>query len=301
MRILTSIFLVLIAFSFSAQKFEFNAGGKISLLFTVGSHQSSIGLGFNGYVGCRYAQLNAGTRIRMFGNNLGNRNNMYEWRHELGAVLMCGPLDNPLQFEYSAALHQQQSKYSLGYAYLWYFDNKETSQRSGTWNIGIGRIDIQFENDVFGGQAKDRFRTGNITASYRDSINKFAIGVQLWTGETRNSVWNKTPMKKAPSGYRDLTPLPYGKLNHGILYAEIKRLGPYNQFAGGRIGRDSEQTRHLIQNRFTHDLMILPKSVERNTPHYPRLDSLGNNVFSKKETRKAKFYFSTFVNDGGLY
>ena len=301
MRKISVIFLLLISnWSFS-QSLPIDYGFKFQLLATIGTHQSSVGLSFNTYAGCRYVQINAGTRFRLFGNDLGNRKKVKEWRHELGAVLMAGPLNNPIQFEYSGALHQQKSAYSLGYSYLWYFDNTETSQRSGTWNLGIKHFDIQFENDVFGGQAKDRFRTGALFVSYRDSLRKCGIGLQLWTGETRNSVWYKTPMPKAPSGYRDLTPLPYGKLNHGILYAEIKQKTDYNQYIGGRIGWDSEQIRHIFQNRLVHDLMLLPKSVERNTPHYPRLDANGNNVFSRKEIRPDRPYFSVFLNDGGLY
>lgn len=287
--------------SASAQQNTLDFGGKIQLLATIGSHQSSFGIGFNAYAGFDYAQLNIGTRLRLFGNNYGKRNNMKEWRHELGAVIMWGKQESPIQFEYSGAYHQQKTNYSLGYVYYWYFDDVETSQRSGAWNLGLKHVDILFENDVFGGQAKDRFRTGAITISYRDTINKYSMGIVLWTGETRHSVWNKTPMKKCPSGYRDLTPLPYGKLNHGILFAEYKRLIDYNQYFGFRIGRDSEQTRHLVQNRFTHDLILLPKSVERNTPHYPRLDINGNNVFEKKDVRPATFYFSTFLNDGAIY
>lgn len=293
-------FLLLVV-QLRAQSLEINSGVKLSLLATIGSHQSSLGLRFNAFVGCRYAQLNGGTQIRLFGNNLGKRVNMYEWRHELGAVAMWGQETNPVQFEYSGALHQQKSKYSLGYAYIWYFDNKETSQRSGTWNLGLGRVDLQFENDVFAGQAKDRFRTGTLFLSYRDSLNKYGLGVQLWTGETRHSVWYHEPLPKCPSGYRDLTPLAYGKLNHGILFAEWKyRFTDFN-YVGGRIGWDIEQVRHVVQNRFTHDLILLPKSIERNTPHYPRLDDKGNNVFTRKEIRKTTPYFSVFLNDGGLY
>ena len=297
------IFLLFLFFGsfINAQKSPIEFGGKLQLLVTIGSHQSNIGLGFNVYTGFKYAQINLGSKVRFFGNNYGKRNHMHEWRHEVGAVAMWGKQTNSIQFEYAGALHQQRTAYSLGYSYIWYFDNVSTSQRSGVWNLGLGHFDLLFENDVFGGQAKDRFRTGAVSLSYRDSLNKYAIGVILWTGETRNSVWNKTPMEKCPSGYRDLTPLPYGKLNHGILFGEYKRLIDYNQFFGLRIGRDSEQTRHLVQNRFAHDLLILPKSVERNTPHYPRLDSNGNNVFEKQLVRPATLYFSTFLNDGELY
>lgn len=112
------------------------------------------------------------------------------------------------------------------------------------------------ENDVFGGQAKDRFRTGHFLAHYRLNEHiKLTAGLNIWTGETRESKWNKSPGIKMPNGFRDLSPLPYGKTSHGLLYGGIHiNLPMYGQVAQARIGVDSEHVRHSFQNRLMHDL-----------------------------------------------
>lgn len=290
------------AIQLSAQHwYSTSAGARLSLMFAIGSHQSSVGVGLNTYLAVPNAQFNAGTTYRFFASNLGGRCHFGEWRHSLGLVIRGGKTSNPVNLDFGAALHQSSAPYSLGYAYLWYLDKVGTSQRSGIWNVGMRRVDISFENDVFGGQAKDRFRTGNLTVSYRDSFQKASFGLQLWTGETRFSKWNKVPSDKMPSGYRDLTALPYGYGNHGNLFVEYKQTMDAHQVAGFRMGVDSEQIRHIFQNRISHDLILLPKGIERNTPHYPRLDQYGKNVFSRKEARKPIPYFQVFFNDGLPY
>ena len=276
-------------------------GVQAQFTANIGTHKTTIGLKINTYLAFDYVQLNLGTAYRYNAFNLGQRSCFGEWRHTAGLVLMAGKETNPINFKWDGSLHQTKRPYSIGYAYLWYFDPLGTSQHSGTWNFGIKRVDIQFENDVFGGQAKDRFRTGNLQVSYRDSLRSLGVGLMIWTGETRHSVWNKTPMEKCPSGYRDLTSLPYGKLNHGVLYVTGQHLIDYKQTVSLSIGDDSEQVRHLFQNRLTHDLILLPKKVQRNTPHYPRLNENGENVFQRKEKRPDKFYFQTGINDLFLY
>jgi len=301
MRMTLLLFLFVSCSAVAQQWQEAHWGVKFSVLIGIGTHQSSLGVSANTYGAIANAQINAGATYRFFARNLGDRCHFGEWRYTTGLVLMAGKTKNSVNMDWDGALHQSNKPYSLGYAYIWYFDKVGTSQRSGTWNIGINRVDIQFENDVFGGQAKDRFRTGNLVVSYRDSLHKLSVGLQMWTGETRHSVWDRTPREKMPSGYRDLTKLPYGNLNHGIFYIEYKQQMAFRQAAGLRVGVDSEQIRHIFQNRLSHDLVLIPKSIERNTPHYPRLDILGDIVFKKKDARPALPYYRVFLNDGLFY
>ena len=72
---------------------------------------------------------------------------------------------------------------------------------------------------------------------------------------------------------------------------------PYGNILQMKVGVDSERFRHAFQNRLTHDLIILPKKVTRNTPHYPRLDENGCPVFEKELVRKDKWYFQVGLND----
>jgi hypothetical protein len=95
--------------------------------------------------------------------------------------------------------------------------------------------------------------------------------------------------------------LPYGRTSHGIFYTSGQQTFANGQVASLHLGVDSEQVRHFFQNRLVHDLILLPKKVQRNTPHYPRLDKDGNNVFGRKEKRPDVFYFQAGVNDLFLY
>ncbi len=281
--------------------YSLDFGVNASLFVSLGSHQTSIGGKLNTFLGIQNMQLNSGITTRYFVKNIGSRCHFWEHRIGFGAVVRWGERKNPVNYNFDVALHNSAHKYSLGYGYLWYFDPVGTKQRSGTWNLGIERIDLQFENDVFGGQAKDRFRTGGLSVSYRDSIQQIAIKLILWTGETAKSVWSRTPQLKQPSGFRDLSSLPYGYLNHGILCIEYSCVVSFNQTVGGRIGWDSEYTRHVFQNRISHDLIFLPKKIERNTPHYPMFDEFGNNVWTRKAARKPKFYGKLFIGDDLFY
>jgi hypothetical protein len=287
--------------SFAQQWEREHVGIQLQLLATVGSHKTSVGIKLNTYVAFDYAQLNVGTAYRFHKANLGGRMNFGEWRHHTGLVVMAGKETNPVNFNWDGALHQSKRPCSIGYSYLWYVDKVGTTQRSGTWNFGIRRVDIQFENDVFAGQGKDRFRTGNFYVSYRDEQRSAGIGFMIWTGESAHAIWNRTPMRHSPSGYRDLTPLPYGKSSHGVLYFGGQQTFAARQVASLQVGVDSEQIRHVFQNRLIHDLIIFPKKMKRNTPHYPRLNAQGENVFSKQEKRPDVLYFQTAVNDLFLY
>lgn len=298
-------FLVILFFnsyiSIGQKWYEEDYGIRFTLMASFGTHQNSIGAKISLYGGIQNIQINSGFTSRYFITNLGSRCHFWEHRIGLGGVVRWGKKENPENYQFDVALHNSKHNYSLGYGYLWYFDPVGTKQRSGTWNLGVKRVDIQFENDVFAGQSKDRFRTGALSVGYRDSIQQASIKLIMWTGETRHSTWYKDPNEKQPSGYRDLTKNPYGYLNHGILTIEYQHLLAFNQSAGARLGWDSEYIRHVFQNRISHDLVMLPKNIERNTPHYPMLDEFGNNVWQRKDARKPKFYGKLFIGDDLFY
>src|SRR3989344_1511679 len=176
---LTGLFLMCSFCALSQQWQRKHWGVQAQFTANIGTHKTTIGFKLNSYLAFDYVQLNVGTAYRYNAFNLGQRGCFSEWRHTTGLVLMAGKETNPINFNWDGALHQTKRPYSIGYAYLWYFDPLGTSQRSGTWNIGIKRVDIQFENDVFGGQAKDRFRTGNLHVSYRDRLRSLGVGLMI--------------------------------------------------------------------------------------------------------------------------
>ena len=104
-------------------------------------------------------------------------------------------------------------------------------------------------------------------------------------------------MDKCPSGVRCLDELPYGKTSHGIISFGASRKIVYNQIVTLKSGYDSEGTRHIVQNRVGHDLIFLPKGIQRNTPHYPRLNEDGMPVYTKKDVRKNRFFYQVNLNE----
>lgn len=294
------IFFLLFLTPFSSFEQTFKAekvGMSIGILFNVGAHVNSVGIAFNGYYHDYFYQINAGSTFTFNLTNYGKRKHFWETRNSLGLILLGGKKEMTPDFQLNGLLHNSNYNYGLGYNYIWYFDNAKTSQLSGGWAVHLKSFSLLLENDIFGGQGKDRFRTGHLTMNYRLKDFKISTGLNIWTGETANSIWNKEGFDKCPSGYRELENLPYGKTSHGILYGGISFNLGYGQFANTRIGVDSEKIRHAFQNRLMHDLIFLPKKFERKTPHYPRLDDLGCPVFEDSLVRKSKFYFQLGINE----
>jgi hypothetical protein len=265
--------------------------------FNFGSHVQQIGIFAKSYYSPHFIQLNLGSSFTFNLKSYGTRRNMWESRTYLGLIALGGKRNNDIDFQLDGLNHQSTFNHAIGFNYLWYFDNKKTSQLSGGWSIRINKFSILFENDVFGGQAKDRFRTGVLQFNYLHLQHKFGIGAYIWTGETGGSNWIKTPQQNCPNGFRNLEDAKYGKTSHGILYGTYQYNFSGNNFTQLKLGIDSEQVRHVIQNKITHDLMFLPKKLPRNTPHYPRLDSEGCATFKKENKRKDKIYIQLNLNE----
>jgi hypothetical protein len=272
-------------------------GFQLGAIVQFGSHINALGISGNIYYTDFFYQFNVSSQLKYNFTSLGNRTHFWENRNAAGLMLLAGKKNISPDFQFDALNHQTKFSNALGYNYIWYFDQAGTSQRSGGWGLHLRYFSLLFENDVFGGQQKDRFRTGTIQLNYRYKDWKFFTNLNLWTGETANSFWNKTPLPKCPSGYRCLENLPFGKTSHGILSVGFSRNFLEKQTTSFKIGIDSEHIRHATQNRFAHDLLILPKSVERNTPHYPRLNEEGKPVFEKSEVRKSRIYFQSGINE----
>ncbi len=272
-------------------------GFQIGAVAQFGSHINALGISGNIYYSDFFYQFNVSSQLKYNFTNLGNRTHFWENRNGLGLILLAGKKNLSPDFQFDALNHQTKFSNGLGYNYLWYFDQAGTSQRSGGWGLHLRYFSLLFENDVFGGQQKDRFRTGTMQLNYRFQDWKFFTNLNLWTGETANSHWDKNPLPKCPSGFRSLENLPYGKTSHGVFAFGFYHNFLEKQNASFKIGIDSEHIRHATQNRFAHDLLILPKNLERNTPHYPRLNEEGIPVFEKSEVRKSKIFFQSGVNE----
>jgi hypothetical protein len=290
------IFLFLANIVFSQTKTIHNVGFTTGVVLNLGTHVNSIGVIFKSYYTEHFYQVNAGTSFVWNLTSYGHRKKFFENRTYLGAVLLGGKKDNLIDYQLDGLSHQTTFRNGLGYNYLWYFDKAGTTQLSGGFSLFINKVSILFENDVFGGQANDRYRTGHLLVNYRYHDFKFGTGLYLWTGETNGANWNRESSKDCPYGFKDLSQLPFGKTSHGIWYGSVIGNLGFGQTVQFKIGADSEQIRNSIQNRLIHDLIFLPKTVKHNTPHYPRLNQDGLPVFDKTSRRKDLFYFQSGLN-----
>ena len=208
---------------------------------------------------------------------------------------------NPISFEFNSLNHQTQSPYSLAYSYIWYFDGLNTRQRSGSWKVEIERISLTFENDLFGGQGKDRFRTGALLLSYRDSMQSVSLGVQLWTGETKGGRVFPESTNEFPNGYKDLSANYLGKTSHGIVFVGYTKKVALHVAPSFRLGVDSERVRHLFQNKISHNLCNLPFRRTHKSVYYPMLSNEGYPVLNHSQIRKSKPYFQYSLNEQTSY
>lgn len=285
-------------FSLKAQfKSNPHFGFQAGFIVNIGTNVNAIGTNLGVYYSDFFYQFNANTQLKFNATSYGNRVHFWENRTAIGLVLLAGKRNLEPDFQLDGLNHQTKFSKGIAYNYLFFFDQAKTSQRSGAWAIHLNYFTLAIENDVFGNQRKDRFRTHTMQATYRHQEWKIFTNLFLWTGETAKSVWDKTPMDKAPSGVRRLNELPYGKTSHGIISFGASKLLDFGQVASLKVGYDSEQTRHIVQNRLGHDLIFLPKSFKRNTPHYPRLNEEGMPVYKKKEVRKNKLFYQINLNE----
>ncbi len=298
MKYSVSLFLILqLFFGFSQFKSAPILGGQGGVVFNFGTHQQKIGLTASVLYHDFFYQLNVGTQITFNINGYGERKKYWENRTYIGGVLLAGKKQQDRSPFFGGLQHQSSFNLGVAYNYIWYFDEANTSQRSGAFGLHIKQFFIGMENDVFAGQARDRFRTAILYAHYRTKHFTYFTENILWTGETRGSTWIRTPMNGMPNGYRDISDLLYGKTSHGIWDFGIHVHLPYQQIASIKIGFDSEGVRNFMQNRLGHDLLFLPKKIKRHTPHYPMLGNDGCPIFVKEEKRKTRFFFSASLND----
>ena len=300
MRTLLILIIISPAVLQAQNYFSQHFGGSAGLSIHFGSHVNGIGVNLNAYYSDYFFQVNAGSSLQFKFTGYGKRTKFWENRNVLGLVLVAGKQNSPVQFSMDGLNHQRGHDYGLGYNYVFYFDNKGTSQLSGGMAVHLKQFSVYHENDFFAGRAGDRYRTAHFLFSYQQDFYRIGLGMNLWTGETRGGRIEPITSKKSPNGFKVLEDLPYGKTSHGLLYASFQGTLPYGQHAFMRIGVDSEHVRHAMQNRLIHDLAFIPglsKRMRRTTPHYPRLDESGCPAFSKEDARRSKPFIYFGLND----
>ncbi len=283
------ILLVLLIFTFNANS-QWNLNEsvptQVGIVVDIGSHENEIGLEIKSTYVLAFSQFQAGGRLSYVLNSYGKRLHFLDSRIFLGASILGGKTRPTIEIDPIINNLSNNSTYrnSLGFSYLWYFDTKGTSQRSGAFGLTLNNWSVYLENDVFGGQSEDRYRTAHFVTTLRKELMRFQFGLNIWTGESRGTPWLRNKPEFCKNGYKDLSRLPYGKTSAGIIYGGVQ----YDQGTFPiriKFGMDSEEVRHIFQNRIIHDLCWLPKRAPHNTPHYPRLNKDGQPVFNSNERR----------------
>lgn len=271
-------------------------GVKLGVQLNLGSHVNSIGFSAGTYFFDKHYQVNTTFQGNYNFTNYGNRKKYFSAKLAIGAVGTWGLLNKRSNFQINNLNYQSNANYGFGYSYIWYFDNIGTRQNSGAIALHVQDFSFRMENDFLAGQGRDRFHTGSVYFSYTDSLFSIGSGFDLWTGETRKSNWNREKKEKMPNGFRNLSKLPFGKTSHGIWFTRINVNLPYQQNIALKVGWDSENIRHVVQNRIMHDLIFLPKKIERKTPHYPRIDNYGNPCFIRDSIKQPSIYYQIGLN-----
>lgn len=255
--------------------FGISGGLQVDLGFPV----NRVGLRIQGYYVWDFVQLNGSLGWQYNVSHLGPRPMQPggEFQGALGAIVGWGPSElQPHPFLHPVA-NQTGRQYALGYAWKYYWDNRETSQLTALIGLHLGRWEILTENDAYTGLVYDRYRTGAFAVAYRRDSLRYMLMTTLWTGDPRNLPRvSDNPDFPARYGYKDLRDAPYGRFSHGILAAQVSTALPYYHQGQASIGIDAEQVRNFMQNRLIHDMYYFPEKLTpvRN-PHYPMLDTEG--------------------------
>lgn len=293
------LIVVMLGFHTRAQTyFKDHFGGTVSIIANIGSHNTSVGFGVNGYYKDYFYQFNFGSTFLLYEHSLGNRRRFMENRTTLGVLLLGGKEEREIDFEMSPLNHQTNKNLGIGYSYIIYSDSRQTSQHSGAFSLHINHFSGYHENDIFGGRGQDRYRTGQLHASYQYGIYKFSGGIQMWTGKTNSAPLNQDNCQHCPAGYRNLYNEPYGKTSHGNAYLGVSMHAGMGQTGNFKYGVDSERVRHIFQNRLIHNLGQI---INKPTPHYPMLNSEGYPVYDKELKRPNKHYIQLGLNNNWWY
>lgn len=299
------LYLLLFPTFLSAQNLNF--GGTIGVSLTFGTQVNRVGVIAKGYATYHQFQLNAQTvnfyNFQTFGIPKGG----LETQNSVGFLYGFGG-NNSDDFTPMIDIlgNQTNQKNHVGYAYNFYNEENLMNQKTATISIQFNRLTFITENDAFSFIPQDRYRTAAAMFRYRiDDFTYIALQTTLWTGNpfytTVQPIYENYPN---PSGYEDMTGARFTENSHGILAAQIVRLLPYQQQVVMNLGIDAEQIRHVLQNRFIHDMPFIPKGW--NPPRQPHIPMVADDgkpyLFQEGQViRKARWWGNLNINAPYFY
>ncbi len=288
----------LYAQSYQANGFSFGLSANITLGCPINKIGFNLGLAYRK----DFAVAHAGSNFDYNFTALGTRKHFVQSKNTVGLQFYAGKKNGIEEIPIYTLNRLSTQQFGLGYTYIWFLDNTNSSQRSGAFSLFIERTRIYFENDIFAGQGSDRFRTGSVFVQYSQptivnhvqQLTHFQLGINLWTGNTRgvSSAFDSTQN----CTFKNLCHSVYGKTSHGIFYIGVAQQITNLHQLGAKIGIDSEVIRNGFQNKLFHDLSFIPSTKVNRTANYPMLDKEGNPTFSKANRRKDRLFFIGGLN-----
>ncbi len=287
---------------------EFKTGYSVGLAFSFGTATNRIGFHSSVFINYGFAQLNITTNGYYNIQSLGPKRKTVELQLGGGAQFGFGRKDTLSNNFIGLSENNTFHDYSLGLAYIRYWDRQGTSQSTGMINANILNFNLLTENDLFGNLVKqcDQYRTGAFLVEYQYNNTKFGINALLWTNDYSNCpvVADDNSENWARFGYYEDEAVSNRSTSLGLLSVQVKQWLPYNQEAGLNVGINSEKIRNGIQNEFIHDQPFFPISwVKRKPSHIPMLTD-DNQQYLHKEgqtIRPATFYFNLGLNTLSFY
>ncbi len=288
----------------AAQLFrESNWGFNVGIVCAFGNRFQRMGFTLQGYYFYNFVQVNSELRCYYNLKNLGPKKDYGEIVASAGIVFGYGTRQKNYNPFLSIVSNQMRYRYSIGYSYNLYFNRIKTKQQTGTIAFQFGDFSFISENDLLARPVLDRFRTAAVLLQYQyKNKYQFAVNCTMWTGKMGKNI---TDDKNFPYNcYSDTTGGVYTNYSHGLLSAQFKAAPGMGQILQANLGIDAEQIRNAVQNRFIHDMILIPKKwYKRNNCHIPMLDS-GGNPYLYREGQKIKkpgLYWNVFSGAGNFY
>ncbi len=280
-------------------------GARVGVIFRFGTVINRLGLTAGGFVTGDGAQLNAHTGWYYNISSIGPPLSGAELVISIGGVVAWGDEQDWNNKFINPVSNQTGRKYSLAYAYNYYIDQIGTSQPTGTLALQIDKFYCITENDAFGFQGGDKYRTGALRLALQHEDEQFAVNTILWTGNASKDIQRiRDSSYPGRYGYKDLSESHYGKLSNGLFRLQYgKVIGGYQKVQVG-LGVDAEQVRHLLQNKVMHDMyFVSEKLMATRNLHVPMLTDQGEPyLFQENQVvRPPKFFFSMALNPNLFY
>ena len=301
----------MISFCVDAQIYR-NQGIKLGLVYEIGQPVHRLGGSLSFHLNYGATQLISGVTYFYAWGNYGPQ--IQRWEIQTNAQLGLSFGRQYLSFE-NIAMLSPVSNFSrrenvVSYGIKYYFDNIKTEQLCGLISVRHNEYFIAAENDGFAFLPWDQFRTGAfsigryITRSdeFTDmQQHRLSFDILLYTGKTQGPPTQKITYGNYPSrfGFKKLNDSRYHDASHGILKFSWQSSLLFGQNAFASIGIDNEKFRNSVQNKFIHDLPIVPKSfIKIKNPHVPMRDTTGKDYLYQdgQKIKKGSFIWSVGMN-----